>query len=127
MREALERVALDPAVADARPSELSGGQRQRVAIARATVVPPALLLCDEPTSALDVSVACSVLNLLNLLRHELGLSILFVTHDLAAARIIADRVDVISAGRIVERVPAASLTDDMTSEYGRRLLDAVLA
>lgn len=127
VREALERVALDPVTADARPSELSGGQRQRVAIARATVVPPALLLCDEPTSALDVSVACSVLNLLNLLRHELGLSILFVTHDLAAARIIADRVDVISAGQIVERVPAASLTDGMTSEYGRRLLDAVLA
>ncbi|SDS74954.1 ATP-binding cassette domain-containing protein [Actinoplanes derwentensis] len=127
VREALERVALDPVLAGARPAELSGGQRQRVAIARATVVPPALLLCDEPTSALDVSVACSVLNLLNLLRHELGLSILFVTHDLAAARIIADRIDVISAGQIVERVPAADLADGMTSDYGRRLLDAVLA
>ncbi|WP_306215774.1 ATP-binding cassette domain-containing protein [Actinoplanes sp. RD1] len=126
VREALERVALDPALADARAGELSGGQRQRVAIARAIVVPPALLLCDEPTSALDVSVACSVLNLLNLLRHELGLPILFVTHDLAAARIIADRVDVISAGRIVERVPAENLAGDMTSDYGRRLLDAVL-
>ncbi|GLY05307.1 ABC transporter ATP-binding protein [Actinoplanes sp. NBRC 101535] len=127
VRLALERVALDPALAGSRPGQLSGGQRQRVAIARAIVVPPALLLCDEPTSALDVSVACSVLNLLNLLRHELGLSILFVTHDLAAARIIADRVDVISDGTIVEQVPAASMSTDMTSEYGRRLLDAVLA
>ncbi|MEV6349611.1 ABC transporter ATP-binding protein [Actinoplanes sp. NPDC051851] len=127
VREALERVALDPALADARPGQLSGGQKQRVAIARAVVVPPALLLCDEPTSALDVSVASSVLNLLNLLRYDLGLSLLFVTHDLAAARIVADRVDVISAGRIVERVPAASLSGAMTSDYGRRLLDAVLA
>jgi len=126
-RLALERVALDPALLNTRPGQLSGGQRQRVAIARAIVVPPALLLCDEPTSALDVSVACSVLNLLNLLRHELGLSILFVTHDLAAARIIADRVDVISAGEIVERVPAEHLDAGLTSAYGRRLRDAVLA
>jgi peptide/nickel transport system ATP-binding protein len=125
-RQALERVALDPALLASRPGQLSGGQRQRVAIARAVVIPPALLLCDEPTSALDVSVACSVLNLLNLLRHELGLSILFVTHDLAAARIIADRVDVISAGEIVERVPAETLDTSMTSDYGRRLVDAVL-
>jgi len=126
-RLALERVALDPALLDARPGRLSGGQRQRVAIARAIVVPPALLLCDEPTSGLDVSVACTVLNLLNLLRQELGLSILFVTHDLAAARIIADRVDVISRGEIVERVLPEDLDADMTSEYGRRLLDAVLS
>jgi peptide/nickel transport system ATP-binding protein len=126
-RLALERVALDPALLGSRPGQLSGGQRQRVAIARAIVVPPALLLCDEPTSALDVSVACSVLNLLNLLRHELGLSILFVTHDLAAARIIADRVDVISNGEVVERVPAENLDESMTSDYGRRLLDAVLS
>ncbi|MBZ5739369.1 ATP-binding cassette domain-containing protein [Nocardioides mangrovi] len=127
IRLALERVALDPdQVLRRKAGQLSGGQRQRVAIARAVVVPPALLLCDEPTSALDVSVACTVLNLLNLLRQQLGLSILFVTHDLAAARVIADRVDVISDGRIVERVDAGDLSDSMTSAYGRRLLDAVL-
>jgi len=126
VRQALERVALPAAVLDVRPGELSGGQRQRVAIARAVVVPPALLLCDEPTSALDVSVACSVLNLLGILRHDLGLPMLFVTHDLAAARVIADRVVVISQGRIVESVPSADLHTAITSDYGRRLLDAVL-
>jgi peptide/nickel transport system ATP-binding protein len=125
--EALERVALPSSVLDSRPAELSGGQRQRVAIARAVVVPPSVLFCDEPTSALDVSVASTVLNLLNLLRHDLGLPVLFVTHDLAAARVIADRVDVISEGRIVESVAADALVDTMTSDYGRRLLDAVLA
>lgn len=125
-RLALERVALDPAVLTARASQLSGGQKQRVAMARAIVVPPTVLLCDEPTSALDVSVACTVLNLLNLLRHELGMSILFVTHDLAAARIIADRIDIISRGRIVESVAAEDIRA-VESEYGRRLLDAVLA
>ncbi|MFT4085519.1 MAG: ABC transporter ATP-binding protein [Nocardioides sp.] len=125
--EALERVALPRQVLDVKPAELSGGQRQRVAIARAIVVPPALLLCDEPTSALDVSVASTVLNLLNLLRHDLGLPLLFVTHDLAAARVIADRVDVISDGDIIESVDADLLSDRMTSDYGRRLLDAVLA
>ncbi|KAA9106045.1 ATP-binding cassette domain-containing protein [Microbacterium rhizomatis] len=126
VRLALERVALDPSILGARASQLSGGQRQRVAIARAIVVPPTVLLCDEPTSALDVSVACTVLNLLNLLRHELGMSILFVTHDLAAARIIADRVDIISGGRIIESVPAEEIRA-VESEHGRRLLDAVLA
>ncbi len=126
VRLALERVALPEAVLDAKAGQLSGGQRQRVAIARAVVVPPALLLCDEPTSALDVSVACTVLNLLNLLRHDLGLSMLFVTHDVAAARVVADRIDVISEGRIVEQRPAAEL-QAVTSDYGRKLLDAVLA
>lgn len=125
IRLALERVALPESVLDAKPANLSGGQRQRVAIARAVVVPPSLLLCDEPTSALDVSVACSVLNLLNLLRRDLGVPLLFVTHDLAAARIVADRIDVVSEGRIVERVPADTMTDSMASDYGRRLLDAV--
>jgi peptide/nickel transport system ATP-binding protein len=124
---ALERVALDPEVLHAKPAHLSGGQRQRVAIARAIVVPPRVLLCDEPTSALDVSVAATVLNIINLLRRELGLAVVFVTHDLAAARIIADRVDIVSDGRIIESVNADRLANDITSEYGRRLLDAVLA
>lgn len=123
----LELVGLDESVLDARPTQLSGGQQQRVAIARAVVVPPSVLLCDEPTSALDVSVACSVLNLINLLRHSLGISVMFVTHDLAAARLIADRVLVMTEGRIVETVAAAGLAQDITTPYGRRLVDAVLA
>lgn len=124
---ALERVALPLSALHCRPGQLSGGQRQRVAIARAVVVPPRILLCDEPTSALDVSVACTVLNLLNVLRHTLGISILFVTHDLAAARIISDRVLVIESGRIVETVASGELQEAMTSPYGKGLLDAVLA
>jgi peptide/nickel transport system ATP-binding protein len=124
--QTLELVGLDASILAVRPPQLSGGQQQRVAIARAVVVPPAVLLCDEPTSALDVQVACSVLNLISLLRHSLGIAVLFVTHDLAAARLIADRVLVMTEGRIIEDVPAATLTDDLTSEYGRRLLDAVL-
>lgn len=123
----LELVGLDASVLNARPSQLSGGQQQRVAIARAVVVPPSVLLCDEPTSALDVSVACSVLNLINLLRHSLGISVMFVTHDLAAARIIADRVLVMTGGEIVEEVQAHSLATDITTPYGRRLVSAVLA
>ena len=85
-----------------RPAQLSGGQRQRVALARATVVPPEVLLCDEPTSALDVRWPASVLNLIGRLRRELGMAMLFVTHDLAAARIVADRIAVMYLGRIVE-------------------------
>ncbi|WP_062461316.1 ATP-binding cassette domain-containing protein [Demequina soli] len=123
----LELVGLDESVLGARPTQLSGGQQQRVAIARAVVVPPSVLLCDEPTSALDVSVACSVLNLINLLRHSLGISVMFVTHDLAAARLIADRVLVMTGGEIVETVGAADLAQDITTDYGRRLVDAVLA
>ncbi|MBU4215109.1 MAG: ABC transporter ATP-binding protein [Actinobacteria bacterium] len=126
-RDTLELVGLDASVLEARPTQLSGGQQQRVAIARAVVVPPSVLLCDEPTSALDVSVACSVLNLVNLLRHSLGISVMFVTHDLAAARLVADRVLVMTEGRIVEEVAAATLAEDMTTPYGRRLVDAVLA
>ncbi|MCU1450876.1 MAG: oligopeptide/dipeptide transporter, ATPase subunit [Acidimicrobiales bacterium] len=101
-RDALGLVGLPDDVAARRPRELSGGQRQRVAIARAVVVPPALLACDEPISALDVSLAATMLNLLSRLRAELGMAMLFVTHDLAAARYVGDRVAVMADGRIVE-------------------------
>ena len=100
--EALERVGLAPKIGVARSRQLSGGQAQRVAIARAIVDPPGLLLADEPTSSLDVSLRAVILNLLNELRRDLGLAILFVTHDLAAARIVADRIVVMQGGRIVE-------------------------
>ena len=123
--DALRLVGLPPEVAAAKPRQLSGGQRQRVALARATVVPPEVLLCDEPTSALDVSLAATVLNLLGRLRRELGMAMLFVTHDLAAARIIADRIAVMYLGRIVEVGAAEDVCDRPVHPYTRALLAAV--
>ncbi len=105
-QQALAQVGLPPETARALPRELSGGQAQRVAVARAIVVPPAVLLCDEPISAMDVSLAAQTLNLLGQLRRQLGMAMLFVTHDLAAARIIADRIVVLDRGRIVEDGPS---------------------
>ena len=122
---ALGLVGLPPEIAAARPAQLSGGQRQRVALARATVVPPQVLLCDEPTSALDVSLAATVLNLIGRLRRELGIAVLFVTHDLAAARVVADRIAVMYLGRIVEVGPAAEVCDAPVHPYTRALLSTV--
>jgi peptide/nickel transport system ATP-binding protein len=96
-----------------------------VALARATVVPPEVLLCDEPTSALDVSLAATVLNLIGRLRRQLGMAVLFVTHDLAAARIVADRIAVMYLGRIVEVGDADQLTQDPVHPYTRALLATV--
>ena len=123
--ESLALVGLPPEVAAAKPAQLSGGQRQRVALARATVVPPEVLLCDEPTSALDVSLAATVLNLIGRLRRELGVAILFVTHDLAAARMVGDRIAVMYLGRIVEIGAAEELCADPVHPYTRALLDTV--
>ena len=106
MNAALAAVDLPPEVAKARPGELSGGQRQRVGLARATMIPPAVLLCDEPTSALDASLAKSVLALIRDLRARIGMTVLFVTHDLAVARLMGDRIAVMQAGRVVELGPA---------------------
>ncbi|MDT7589904.1 MAG: peptide/nickel transport system ATP-binding protein ddpF, partial [Pseudonocardiales bacterium] len=122
---ALAKVGLPEAVADVRAGELSGGQRQRVALARATVVPPRLLLCDEPTSALDVSLAASVLNLIRELRGSLGMAVLFVTHDLSVARIVADRIAVMYLGRIVEIGPAEELIAAPRHPYTQALISAV--
>jgi peptide/nickel transport system ATP-binding protein len=104
-RDVLALVGLPNSVLGLRAHQLSGGQRQRVAIARTIAVPPALLACDEPISALDVSLAAAVLNLLGRLRAELGMALLFVTHDLSVARLMGDRVAVMHAGRIVEEGP----------------------
>jgi peptide/nickel transport system ATP-binding protein len=122
---ALAAVDLPPEVADARPGELSGGQRQRVALARATMVPPSVLLCDEPTSALDASLAKGVLALIRDLRARIGMTVLFVTHDLAVARLMGDRIAVMRAGRIVEIGPAEQVITAPTEEYTRTLLAAV--
>ncbi|MBO3089987.1 dipeptide ABC transporter ATP-binding protein [Cellulomonas dongxiuzhuiae] len=121
----LDRVGLPAAVLDALPGELSGGQRQRVALARATIVPPQVLLCDEPTSALDVSVAATVLNLVNQLRRDLGIAVMFVTHDLAVARIVGDRIAVMYLGRIVEVGRAEDVIAHPRHPYTRNLVAAV--
>jgi peptide/nickel transport system ATP-binding protein len=125
VEDALNLVGLPAEVYHAKAAQLSGGQRQRVALARATVVPPEVLLCDEPTSALDVSLAATVLNLLGRLRRELGMATLFVTHDLGAARVVADRIAVMYLGQIVEVGPADMITSSPVHPYTRALLSAV--
>jgi peptide/nickel transport system ATP-binding protein len=122
---ALALVGLPPAAAAALPRELSGGQAQRVAVARAVVVPPDLLLCDEPISAMDVSLAAQTLNLLGDLRRRLGMAMLFVTHDLAAARVVADRIVVLEKGRIVEDGPAEEVVARPASPHTRELVEAM--
>jgi peptide/nickel transport system ATP-binding protein len=125
IEEALATVGLGPAVLDRYPHQLSGGQKQRVAIARATILKPRLLLLDEPTSALDVSVQAQVLNLFQRTKRELGLTCLFVSHNLAVVRYVSDRVAVMRHGKVVESGPAAEVFDRPRHPYTRALLQAV--
>jgi len=123
--ELLDLVALPSAVLDSRPAGMSGGQRQRVAIARALSAGPRLLVADEAVAALDVSVQAGIVNLLADLRRDVGLSILFISHDLSIVRTLCDRVAVIHLGRIVEEQPCADLYSRPEQDYTKALLAAI--
>jgi peptide/nickel transport system ATP-binding protein len=122
----LERVGLRPDMAARQPAQLSGGQRQRVAIARALVLGPQIVVCDEPTSALDVSVQAQIINLLNELRRDMGLTLVFISHNLAVVEHICDEVAVMYLGRVVEHAETDALFHQPTHPYTRALLASVL-
>ncbi len=123
--DTLELVGLNAGFADRYPHQLSGGQRQRVAIARAIILRPSLVVADEPTSALDVSVQAQILNLFKQMKRELGLTYLFVSHNLGIIRYISDRVAVMRLGRIIELGSAHDIFTNPQHEYTHALLTAV--
>ncbi|HWL06198.1 MAG TPA: oligopeptide/dipeptide ABC transporter ATP-binding protein [Xanthobacteraceae bacterium] len=126
VRDMMKEVGLPGRFAHTYPGQLSGGQRQRVAIARALAVNPRILICDEPTSALDVSVQAQILNLLLDLRERLGLTYIFISHDLSVVQFVADRVAVMYMGRIVEAGETAEVTRRPRHPYTQALMRAVL-
>lgn len=124
VEELISRVGLPTSALEAMPGQLSGGQRQRVAIARALTLSPDVIIADEPTSALDVSVRAQILNLLMDLKNDLGLSMVFISHDIQTVRYISDRLVVMNGGKVVEEGPAGDLLSNPRDEYTRTLLGA---
>ena len=122
--ELLEMVGLSKSDSSRFPHEFSGGQRQRISIARALASNPSFIVCDEPTSALDVSVQAQVLNLLKKLQKDLGLTYLFISHDMAVVRVMAHRIGVLKSGKLVEENDAASLIENPQQPYTQMLMDA---
>jgi oligopeptide/dipeptide ABC transporter ATP-binding protein len=123
--EILETVGLAPNDASRYPHEFSGGQRQRISIARALAVGPSFLVCDEPVSALDVSIQAQIINLLEELQEKFSLSLLFIAHDLAVVRHIADRVAVMYAGKVMEEAPTADLFANPLHPYTKALFSSI--
>lgn len=124
VRELIAMVGLPDSSLNALPGQLSGGQRQRVAIARALSLNPDVIIADEPTSALDVSVRAQILNLLTDLKDQLGLAMVFISHDIQTVRYVSDRIVVMNKGRIVEEGPARQILENPTDSYTKTLLGA---
>ena len=124
VRELLHLVGLPQSALEVLPRQLSGGQRQRVAIARALALEPQIIVADEPTSALDVSVRAQVLNLLTDLKQELGLGLVFISHDMSTVRFISDSIIVMNHGKVIEHDTTARIFSEAEDEYTRSLLAA---